>query len=147
MERISQTRRECEALGAKLDRLSALRSQPVWYRLTVDRSSVEFSVNPRVSPASWKWNYSGYIINTKTPTLASKKSRLMKEARYALMFRRHHTMLHLIAVLKDEDSMKKDVVEMLASDLIRAQRAVRKANAEVEYAEFSLSRFVEAVSR
>jgi hypothetical protein len=43
--------------------------------------------------------------------------------------------------------MKKDVVEMLASDLIRAQRAVRKANAEVEYAEFSLSRFVEAVSR
>tara|TARA_R110000824_G_scaffold334179_1_gene520741 strand:+ start:950 stop:1372 length:423 start_codon:yes stop_codon:yes gene_type:complete len=137
--RIEHTKKECEARGAKLERLSALRSQPVWYRLTVSRASVEFSVSPRVSPHTWKWNYDGWIVE---PVSSFKQSRLSKEAYRSLALSRNDLMMHLIEVLKDEEAMRRDLLELFARQIISAQRGVKRAESELEYAEYNLERFV-----
>ena len=137
--RIEHIKKECEARGAKLERLSALRSQPVWYRLTVSRASVEFSVSPRVSPHAWKWNYDGWIVE---PVSSFKRSRLSKEAYRALALSRRDLMMHLIEVLKDDAAMNRDLLELFANQIVSAQRGVKRAQSDLEYAEHSLERFV-----
>jgi len=136
--RIEDTKKECEARGARLERLSALRSQPVWYRLTVSCASVEFSVSPRVSPHTWKWNYDGWIVE---PVSSFKQSRLSKEAYRALALDRNGAMMHVIDVLKDEAGFRMDLAELLSHRFLVAQRGVKRAEAELEYAEYNLDKF------
>ena len=139
---IEQTGGACESEGAQLERISPPNCAPVWYRLTVSCASVEFSVNPSVRVMDWKWIHDGWRLDNSR---GGSYTRLSNEAQAALRFRRHEAIMHLVEVLKDEASMRRDVAEMLAQALVAAQRGVKRAQAELEYAEYSLERYIESL--